>query len=349
MRESADAEDVEYLLRDLQVTPARFRVKASAGAEDSIHNEIYKRVVAFVHEHPGAHMNDLRTRVPPLGDWSYSDAREAIVRMVDAGLLEIDGHVPLEELDDRYERVQACDLCASPSEGHPTLFWKFNTPVVRCTTCGLLYANPRWKAEFLFGRYDEAYWASYANSVSATAQDDRKNRKRWQPRLNLLNKARQTNRILDVGCSSGEFLLAAQANGWTAYGVETSPIAAAQAHQKTGAEIYVGTLDTATFPDAWFDVVTLFDVIEHVQSPSDYLKHIARLVRPGGFVALTTPNIYSIAYWLLGRRWSAIGPNDHIYYFSSRTLRHLMAKSGFEICYFNTMAVHHTTWRQWLP
>ena len=69
--------------------------------------------------------------------------------------------MPLPEVDLRYEPVAACAVCQAPSAQHPIVLWKFNTPVVRCDTCGLLYANPRWKDEHLFGSYDPEYWAGY--------------------------------------------------------------------------------------------------------------------------------------------------------------------------------------------
>ncbi|HET9494043.1 MAG TPA: class I SAM-dependent methyltransferase, partial [Chloroflexia bacterium] len=148
--------------------------------------------------------------------------------------------------------------------------------------------------------------------------------------------ARETNRLLDVGCATGEFMLVARANGWETYGVE--PGAPAEvARQITGCEVHAGTLDTAPYPDASFDVVTLWDVIEHVPSPTEYMASVARLVRPGGVIGITTPNIRSVSYWALGPRWSAVGPNSHIYYFTPDTLKRLLEKSGFRLSSMHTM------------
>ena len=269
MRESANPDDVRYLLCDLDHTTFRFRVKPQTRSPA---DGIEQAVVAYIQTHPGVTVNDIRTQVPPFADHNYSYARNLLVRLVDKGVLELDGHALLEEVDGRYERVPRCDLCGESSEGHRIVLWKYNTPVVRCSRCGLLYANPRWTAEHLFGRYTEDYWQQYAEKVRHTAVDPVLNQARWSQNLDSLEHVRQTNRLLDVGCATGEFLAAAQSRGWELYGVETSRIAAEQAEWLTGAQVYVGTLETAPYPDGWFDAVTLWDVIEHVQSPSAYIQ-----------------------------------------------------------------------------
>jgi 2-polyprenyl-3-methyl-5-hydroxy-6-metoxy-1,4-benzoquinol methylase len=277
------------------------------------------------------------------------EMRTLVVGLVDEGALEVVGYTRLVEIDPRYETVPACDLCRAPSDRHPVVFWKYNTPVVRCTGCGLLYSNPRWKAEHLFGRYTNEYWQQYADKVKSTALDPVANEARWGPYLDTLEMARVNGRLLDVGCATGEFLVAAKARGWETQGVEPSPIAAQLAEERTGAVIYTGTLDTAPFPDRWFDVVTLWDVIEHVQSPVAYIEQAARLVRHGGMVVLTTPNIRSVAYRLLGARWWAVGPNDHIYYFSPRTMQRLLARYRLNIHAMHTDGNKLDTWQQWIP
>lgn len=345
MRESATPGDMQYLLRHLDHTIFRFRVKLKA---HSPIDSVEQAVIDYLQSHPGATVNAVRADVPPLPEESYSYARDLLARMVDAGVLELDGQSPLEEVDGRYERVPSCDLCGAPSDGHTIVLWKHNTPVVRCSACGLLYSNPRWKAEHLFGRYTEEYWQHYTDSVRDTAFDPLLNEARWRNYLSYLDLVRQTGRLLDVGCATGEFLAAARSRGWETHGVETSRVAASRAEEIAGAQVHVGTLDTAQYPDGWFDAVTLWDVIEHVQSPSSYVARIQRLVRPGGIFALTTPNIRSVSYALLRRHWWVVGPNDHIYYFAPRTMARLLTKHDFAIHQMHTLETKPETWQQWL-
>jgi SAM-dependent methyltransferase len=349
LRDSAAADDKSYRLRDISATTFRFRVKPGAHIP---HLEGWEAdILAYLQAHPNSELNDLRTHVPSLGEVGYepyNKARNIVASMIDRGLLEISGEVPLESVDPRYERVDKCDLCGAPSASHPTLFWKHNTPVVRCTTCGLIYANPRWKAEYLFGRYTPEYWQHYADEIKSGHIDPIFDQAFYDRPLNYLEHVRQNRRVLDVGCATGEFLVAAKARGWQVYGVEPSPIGAAVAERIPGSTIHVGTLDTAPWPDAYFDAVALFEVIEHLQSPRAYIEKIARLVRPGGMLALSTPNIHSLAYRLLGREWNAVGPNDHLYYFSPRTLERLLNSCGFTIHYIGTVATSEETWKRWL-
>ncbi|MBF6614425.1 MAG: methyltransferase domain-containing protein [Chloroflexi bacterium] len=343
MRESAAPGDTRYLLRDLDHTPYRFRLNSEN--HTSI-GSVEADIIAFIREHPGSTVKQIAEHVLP--DWAYNDSRALVVRLVDKGILELAGLAPLESVDLRYERVSACDLCGAPSSGHPIILWKYNTPVVRCTGCGLLYANPRWKAEHLFGRYTDEYWQQYSDKISQIVGDLAANLARYDPYLNVLEAVRQSGRLLDVGCATGGFLLADKNRGWEVYGVETSPISAAQAKEVSGGQIHAGTLETAPYPDGWFDGVTLMDVIEHLQSPRAYVERIARLVRPGGIFCLSTPNIRSLGYKVLGRNWTEVGPNDHLYYFTPRTLTRLLEACGFTIHSMQSMGVQIHTWQRWL-
>lgn len=341
----SNAGDLQYILRDLDVTPVRVSQKVGAPPAG---NERDQAMCAYVAAHPGATLNDLLTYIPNLSGVTYAEARARLVALVAAGHLIVSGQVPLEELDLRYERVARCEVCGAPAADHPIILWKNNTPVVRCTRCGLLYANPRWKATYLFGRYTPEYWTHYAKKIQASAVDPVANQLRWSLPLNSIAAARQTGCLLDVGCASGEFLLAAQARHWDVYGVESSAGAADQARRLTGATIHSGTLDTAPYAAGMFDAITLWDVIEHLQSPRAYVRQIAQLLRPGGVLALTTPNIRSLAFALLGQTWEIIGPNDHLYYFAPRTLARLLRDAGFAIHKMHTLRDSATSWRQWI-
>lgn len=292
----------------------------------------------------------LRRDIPALGEptyEAYDHVRRQVADLVDQGVLAVCGEVPLEAVDLRYERVPQCDLCGATTGHHPVTLWKYGTPVVRCTTCGLLYANPRWKAEHLFGRYTHDYWAHYSDTVHGTSATREAAAIRQAYYLSTFERALGTaGTLLDVGCATGEFLAAARSRGWRVYGVESSPQAADAARRSTSAEIHTGTLDSAPFADGAFDAITMFEVIEHLQSPRSYIEIIARLLRPGGVFALSTPNIRSIAFWLLGRHWHVIGPNDHLYYFSPSTLRRLLTAHGFSIHEMRSELTNAAVWQQ---
>ena len=85
-----------------------------------------------------------------------------------------------------------------------------------------------------------------------------------------------------------------------------------------------------------------------MQSPSSYVERIARLLRNGGMFAITTPNIRSLSYFMLGRRWWVVGPNDHIFYFAPKTLAQLLNKHGFDIHLMQTLGMELASWEQWV-
>ena len=341
--------DTQSLLWRIKVSVLRFALKQDPAAPHSPRLSPPELSIAlYVRDHPGCTVPDIFRHAPSIRGLPYPRFRTMLLALVDRGVMRPCGRVPLEQVDARYERVPACAVCGSSSQTHTTLFWKYGTPVVRCEQCGLLYANPRWHAAHLFGRYTPEYWDRYAETVRDTAVDLQANNARWQPFLDTLAAGRRSNRLLDVGCATGEFLLAAQANGWEVYGVETSPPAAARAERLSRATVHTGTLETAPFPDAAFDAITMWDVIEHLQDPRAYLQTAARLLRPGGLLSITTPNIRSLAYFLLGPAWRPVGPNDHLYYFAPRSLARLLAECGFSIYVMHTMAAELTTWHQFL-
>lgn len=341
--------DIQFLLRGLEHTVLRFCLTETQSQKpDASLTPKELTILGLLEQHPRTTVRDIESGTLSLQQVASDDLKRSLIQLVDRGLVRPCGRAPLEAIDDRYERVPACAVCGSSSKSHKTMFWKYNTPVMRCDGCGLYYANPRWKSEHLFGRYTPEFWTQYADTVKDTAVDVEANYARWLPFLAAMDASRKSNRILDVGCATGEFLLAAQARGWEVYGVETSPIAAEQARRLTGGKVHAGTLDTAEFPDGYFDVVTLWDVIEHLQDPRAYLERVGRLLRSGGILSITTPNIRSIAFRLLGPSWIPIGPNDHLYYFAPRTLARLLAECGFSIYTMHTMATEFSTWHQWL-
>jgi 2-polyprenyl-3-methyl-5-hydroxy-6-metoxy-1,4-benzoquinol methylase len=144
-------------------------------------------------------------------------------------------------------------------------------------------------------------------------------------------------KLLDVGCGTGAFLREARARGWEAVGTELSHDGAETA-RANGFEIAEGEIWEAEFPSGTFDVVTCWHVIEHVGSPRRLLEEIRRLLRPGGWLVLATPNLedhfFRSAYAIArGRRPRLYEPNErelHLFVFSTHTLRRLVESVGFE-------------------
>jgi 2-polyprenyl-3-methyl-5-hydroxy-6-metoxy-1,4-benzoquinol methylase len=147
-------------------------------------------------------------------------------------------------------------------------------------------------------------------------------------RLDDLKRFVQNGRLLEIGCSTGE-LLAAAASSFTVKGVEadrkTSRIASAR-----GLDCLNSTLSDAHFPSDHFDIVALYHVIEHFHSPRAEVKEMCRILKPGGWLVVETPNISTIWYRLLSGRWRQFIP-DHIFFFTPQTMTRLCEENGFKV------------------
>jgi len=156
--------------------------------------------------------------------------------------------------------------------------------------------------------------------------------RRWafNHHLDVIEAHSKRGRLLEVGCHIGLFLEIAQRRGWEAVGLEPSRWAAEYGKKELGVNIIPATLREAHFEPEGFDVVTTWDVLEHLADPAGELELMARALKPGGLLALTTINIDSVASKILRHRWPWL-MRMHLYYFTPKTLRQLLEKSGYKV------------------
>jgi protoporphyrinogen oxidase/SAM-dependent methyltransferase len=138
-----------------------------------------------------------------------------------------------------------------------------------------------------------------------------------------------TGRMLDVGCWTGSFLVAAQRRGWDVAGVEPSSWAAGRARER-GIDVFEGELRDAGFDAGSFDAIVTCDVLEHLVDPAAAVARFAELLTPGGALYLTVPDAGSRLARAMGRRWWAVVPM-HLQYFSRSSMRLLLSRHGFEV------------------
>jgi 2-polyprenyl-3-methyl-5-hydroxy-6-metoxy-1,4-benzoquinol methylase len=151
----------------------------------------------------------------------------------------------------------------------------------------------------------------------------------------FVKKFKTRGRLLDIGCSAGFFLKVARDFGWETCGLEISEDTAAIATQRYGLQVIVGSLQESTFPPGYFDVVTLWDVLEHLQDPKKTLSIINQILTTDGIVVISTPNIdglfprlsYKVAKVI--NFWRHPEPPRHLFQFSKKTLGRLLERTGF--------------------
>jgi len=174
---------------------------------------------------------------------------------------------------------------------------------------------------------DEELAVNYAG-YSRADFDSPITRQRYRELLEGFSAYRQTNRLLDLGCGLGFFLQEAQAAGWEAHGSEFEP-RAVEINRAKGLNCVQAPVGPEDFEPGWFDVITAFEVVEHLRDPQDEAALIARLLRPGGLLYCTTPNFASLSRRTLGPRWSVIEYPEHLLYFTPATLSQWLQRFGF--------------------
>ena len=200
--------------------------------------------------------------------------------------------------------------------------------VVRCRSCSLHYVNPRPHAELIIESY------SAAEDPTFVAQ----NQGRIQSFEKVLRKVLtiegrpdgQGLRFLDIGCAGGASLVAAKACGFDPVGVEPSRWMADYGLRTYGVDIRDGILQPNMFPDEAFDVITLWDVLEHNPDPKALLELIERLLRPKGIFVVSYPDFRSVMGRILGGRWP-FWLSVHILYYDRSTIARQLANCGFRI------------------
>ena len=215
--------------------------------------------------------------------------------------------------------------------------------IVRCRKCGLVYVNPRRAPTPGIQTYlPEQEWAYF----QATRAD------RQVGNDDLLQRIEELlggpGRLLDVGFGDGLLLAQAQHRGWEPWGLEVSGELVTRIRDRHGlSRIFYGTLIEAAYPAAHFDAVLLINVIEHLHNPAETMARVARITRPGGVVAVHTPNLNSLGARWRGSAWHHYEPLEHFYYFSADTLSRLLEESGLTV--IGSFALHGTSKvKRWL-
>ena len=191
--------------------------------------------------------------------------------------------------------------------------------LVQCQSCGFLFSRAIPHDQDLLKLYDHYGRKDYLSPITV---------KRYNQILNRFEKFRKTNKLMDVGCGIGYFLEAAKQRGWEVYGSEITDEAVRICREK-GINMQQGKLDTQQYLPGSFDVVTSFEVMEHINNPKEEGQKFYTLLRNGGIMYLTTPNFNSLSRLLLKDKWTVFSYPEHLCYYTSRTILRLFTDIGF--------------------
>lgn len=235
------------------------------------------------------------------------------------------------------ERVLACNICGGVEHG--PVFRKFGYDLVRCASCGLVFVGNPLPQDLMC-----APCADFADRPAAPIDPSTRAfaamRRVARQNLKMLRRStgvRRGLRLFDVGRSNGLFLVAALQAGFEVHGDELACDAAAFARSHFGLDVHLGDWRGARHGEGAFDVVTLFDGVGHLPDPLGELTAIRRLLRPGGWLLQSAPNIdglYPRLSYALAHRldyWPHPDPPGQLYQFSDRTLAEITERAGYEV------------------
>ena len=238
------------------------------------------------------------------------------------------GQLPLE--------VVPCYLCEV--HGGDVLVDDPPFKVLQCRSCGLVYTSPRLDGARIHELYEaDQYFASDAAESFGYDDYDKDVEayiRTFRRKFRVVEQHIQAPpaRLLEVGTAGGAFLKVAQDKGYEVFGTEISPSMVSAARRRFGFEnLQCGTLDQVDLPPETFDVVAMFDVIEHLPNPLHELSLCRKALKPGGTLIIQTQDVSSRTRKMLGKRWQHFKQLEHVYHFNRNTLKELLGRAGFRL------------------
>ncbi len=232
-----------------------------------------------------------------------------------------------------------CPICESPKA--ESLYKYKGADVVACHHCTMIYV-PLPAPEFT-SIYQETYFTNAGNQPGYLNY-----RSEFTSHLITFDKRLEESekilglkgRLLDIGCALGHLGEAARRRGWDVYVTDVADYAVIEARKQFGLNGFISAPDKLAVKPARFDLITMFDVIEHLSHPMDLLKDVHRALAPHGIVQITTPNARSLSARLMGRHWYHLKPNEHLLYFTPETMRLMLQRGGFEVVAIKAMPTY---------
>jgi SAM-dependent methyltransferase len=195
--------------------------------------------------------------------------------------------------------------------------------LLRCRGCSLVWLSQPPPPPEMHRHYTDAY----DQLISASG---RNSPHRWRERKKTLAQYKQSGAILDLGCSSGSFLQSLPSGSWELSGIEMSAESARIAEASSGAKVFVGEVLEASFVPESFDVITCFDVLEHLYEPRKVMARVAEWLKPGGVFYVLVPNIDSAEARVFGSYWHGLELPRHLFHYCPASLKLLAESAGLQ-------------------
>jgi len=222
--------------------------------------------------------------------------------------------------------IVRCNLCNSDYSNQELWAKKDGINIVKCKKCGLIFSNPRFNKEALDKYYSEQYFKE------GNYKEDKLREESYKTEIKeIISIVEKRGKFLDVGAAYGKFL-SLLPNTFEKEGLEYSKDAVESGKKMFDVNLKQGTLPETDFKEKIFDVVHLRGVIEHLPDPNSNIKKSHKILKDNGWLILNiVPNIDGPVGRRFREKFRLVFPQEHIYYFSPKTLKMLLEKNGFEI------------------
>lgn len=219
-----------------------------------------------------------------------------------------------------------CPVCR-----HNVLRDKFTVndfPIVRCESCQLMFVKEKLSQPELDRYYEQA---AERDCTYLSRENDENLKYYYRNLRSLILERVPSGKILDVGCSAGGFLDVM--NDFECYGMERSPSFGKAAKEKYGDDIFIGTFEDYQAPNFLFDCVSLQDVLDHTVDPLAVLEKCRKLLKPNGLLIIKVHDFSCLYAKIMGKRFYAIVPPFHLFYFNKKAMAEILEKASFDILF----------------
>jgi 2-polyprenyl-3-methyl-5-hydroxy-6-metoxy-1,4-benzoquinol methylase len=210
----------------------------------------------------------------------------------------------------------------------------------KCERCELVYVDPRLSDDDLARLYDEDFYFSTGWSYETLAS--------WviefiqTRRRHRVERHVRRGRLLDIGSGDGSFVHHMARHQWEATGIDFSPAALEFAHRfRSGGRFLQGSLEDYDAPSDSLDLITLWQVLEHIGGPRPLLRRCYDLLRRGGMLVASVPNIEGLSSRLTGERWWGLDVPRHLVHYSPTTLTRSLEQAGFRVIHIRHQSLQY--------
>lgn len=203
--------------------------------------------------------------------------------------------------------------------------------ISHCRKCGLLFVSPIPSENQILSiveKVSQNFYKEYLAEFNSYSEY-------FKNKASDIDKLTSKGQLLDIGCGPGTFLEIAKKRGWDVLGIDLSA-EAIKICKKKKIKAKLATTNSLNTKSETFNVITAFQLIEHVQMPDQLLKHIFNMLKPEGYLILTTPDQQGFLSKIMGRFWFEYYNLEHLYFFRQSVLQNMVKNFGFQIIFSQT-------------